>query len=47
MNKVGIVAEGGGTKAAYSAGVLKCFLNHGLYLPYCVGISAGCEILLS
>lgn len=47
MNKIGIVAEGGGTKAAYSAGVLKCFLDEGLILPYCVGISAGCEILLS
>lgn len=47
IENVGIVAEGGGTKAAYSAGVLKCFLEHGILVPYCVGISAGCEILLS
>lgn len=47
IEKVGLVAEGGGTKAAYSAGVLKCFLEHDIILPYCVGISAGCEILLS
>lgn len=45
--RVGLVAEGGGTKAAYSAGALKCFLENGIYLPYCVGISAGSEILLS
>ena len=37
--RVGLVAEGGGTKAAYSAGALKCFLENGIYLPYCVGIS--------
>lgn len=50
MNKiesVGLVAEGGGTKAAYSAGALKCLMEHDLYVPYCVGISAGCEILES
>ena len=44
--KVGIIAEGGGTKAAYSAGVLKCFLDHNIELPYCVGISAASELLL-
>lgn len=47
MIQAGLVCEGGGTKAAYSAGVLKCFLEHGIYLPYCVGISAGSEILLN
>lgn len=47
MKKVGLVVEGGGTKAAYSAGVLKCLLENEIYLPYSVGISAGCEILTS
>ncbi|WP_296242091.1 patatin family protein [uncultured Faecalicoccus sp.] len=47
MVKAGLVCEGGGTKAAYSAGVLHCLLDHKIYLPYCVGISAGSEILLS
>lgn len=47
MIQAGLVCEGGGTKAAYSAGALKCFLDHKIYLPYCVGISAGSEILLS
>lgn len=46
MLNVGIICEGGGTKAAYSAGVLKCLLVHKIYVPYCVGISAGSEILL-
>ena len=47
MKKVGLVVEGGGTKAAYSAGVLKCLLENEIYIPYSVGISAGCEILTS
>ena len=48
MSRVGIVAEGGGTKAAYSAGVLKCLLEHDIVLPYCTvavigGGMVGCE----
>ena len=46
MSKVGLVVEGGGTKIAYSAGVLKCLLEHDILLPYSVGISAGAEVLL-
>ena len=46
MNQVSIVAEGGGTKIAYTAGVLKCLLEHDICVPYCVGISAGAEVLL-
>ncbi len=46
MKNVSIVAEGGGTKIAYTAGVLKCLLEEEIYVPYCVGISAGAEILL-
>jgi predicted patatin/cPLA2 family phospholipase len=45
--KVGLVVEGGGTKIAYTAGVLKCFLDHGILLPYAVGISSGSEVLLA
>ena len=47
FEKMGLVVEGGGTKAAYSAGVLKAFLEEKIYIPYTVGISAGCEILTS
>lgn len=44
--KVGIICEGGGTKAAYTSGVLKALLDNEIYLPYSVGISAGAENLL-
>ena len=45
MVKVGLVAEGGGTKAAYTAGVLKCFIEHDIPISYTVGISAASEML--
>lgn len=45
--KVGLICEGGGTKAAYTCGVLHAFLDNGIHIPYCVGISAGAEVLLS
>lgn len=48
MNKkVGIICEGGGTKGAYTSGVLQAFLDEGIIVPYCVGISAGAENLLA
>lgn len=47
MDKIGLVVEGGGTKIAYSAGVLECFLDHHIYFPYSVGISSGSEVLLA
>lgn len=46
IEKIGLICEGGGTKAAYTSGVLQCFLDQGIYFPYCVGISAGAENLL-
>lgn len=45
-NKIGLICEGGGTKAAYTCGVLKCFLDEDVKFPYTVGISAGAEVLL-
>ena len=45
-NKVGLICEGGGTKGAYTSGVLKALVDQGLLFPYCVGISAGAENLL-
>ncbi len=44
--KIGLICEGGGTKAAYTCGVLHAFLDNGIHIPYCVGISAGAEVLL-
>ncbi len=45
--KCGLVVEGGGTKIAYSAGVLQTFLEEKMYFPYSVGISSGSEVLLA
>ena len=47
IKNIGLICEGGGTKAAYSAGVLQCLLDCKIYLPYTAGISAGAEILLA
>lgn len=45
MSKIGLICEGGGTKAAYTAGVLECFLNEGIDFSYTAGISAGAMCL--
>ena len=47
MVEFSVVIEGGGTKTAYSGGVLKCLLDNGIYANYGVGISAGAEFLLA
>lgn len=44
--KIGLICEGGGTKAAYTCGVLQCFLDEHIEFPYTAGISAGAEVLL-
>lgn len=45
MSKIGLICEGGGTKAAYTAGVLECFLNENIEFDYSAGISAGAMCL--
>lgn len=45
--KVGLIAEGGGMRGAYTAGVLEAFLNHNLQFPYAIGVSAGANTLCS
>ena len=47
MKKIGLICEGGGTKAAYTCGVLSCFLDENIEFPYTAGISAGAEVLLA
>ena len=34
--KIGLICEGGGTKAAYTCGVLQCFLDYDIEFPYTV-----------
>lgn len=41
MDKTGLILEGGGTRGVFSAGVLDYFMEHDLYLPYVIGVSAG------
>ncbi|WP_283152121.1 patatin-like phospholipase family protein [Guptibacillus hwajinpoensis] len=41
MNSVGLVLEGGGMRGVYTAGVLEYMMEHELYFPYVIGVSAG------
>lgn len=44
---IGLIAEGGGMRGAYTAGVLEAFLDHELYFSYAIGVSAGANTLCS
>ncbi|MGL4730297.1 MAG: patatin-like phospholipase family protein [Clostridium sp.] len=41
MAKLGLVLEGGGTRGAYTSGVLDCFMEKNFYTDYVIGVSAG------
>lgn len=43
----GLIVEGGGMRGAYAAGILEAFLDHELYFPYTIGVSAGANTLCS
>lgn len=47
INQIGLIAEGGGMRGAYTAGVLEAFLDEKLYFPYAIGVSAGANTLCS
>ena len=47
ISNVGLIAEGGGMRGAYTAGVLEAFLDQELYFPYAIGVSAGANTLCS
>ena len=36
-----LILEGGGMRGVYTAGVLDCLLDHGMYFKYIYGVSAG------
>lgn len=40
-NQTGLVLEGGGMRGVFTCGVLDYLLDHQLYFPYGVGVSAG------
>ncbi len=41
MSKIGLVLEGGGMRAAYTAGVLNWLIDHDIEFSFVVGISSG------
>lgn len=41
MGKIGLVLEGGGLRAAYTAGILSWFIDHDVSFDFVVGISSG------
>ena len=41
MQHTGLVLEGGGMRGVFTAGVLRYFMEHDIYIPYTVGVSAG------
>ncbi len=46
-SNIGLIAEGGGMRGAYTAGVLEAFLDHNIHFPYAIGVSAGANTLCS
>lgn len=43
----GILDVGGGMRGIFGAGVTDCLLDQKVYLPYCIGVSAGSANLIS
>ena len=39
--RTGLVLEGGGMRAIFTVGVLDCFMDHDIWFPYTIGVSAG------
>ena len=40
-SRTGLVLEGGGMRAIFTVGVLDCFMDHEIWFPYTIGVSAG------
>ena len=40
-SRTGLVLEGGGMRAIFTVGVLDCFMDHDIWFPYTIGVSAG------
>lgn len=36
-----LILEGGGLRGVYTSGVLRCFMDRGLFFPYVIGVSMG------
>ena len=40
-NQTGLVPEGGGRRGVFTCGVLDCFMDNDIHVPYVVAVSAG------
>lgn len=40
-SKTGLVLEGGGMRGVFTSGALDYFMDHGIWFPYTIGVSAG------
>lgn len=47
MKNIGLVLEGGGMRAVYTAGALEYFLEQDIQFPYVIGVSAGASYAAS
>ena len=41
MKNTGLILEGGANRGVFTAGVLDCMQDYGVYLPYIAAVSAG------
>ena len=44
-SQTGLVLEGGGMRAIFTVGVLDYFMDHDIWFPYTIGVSAGSRML--
>ena len=45
--KTALVLEGGAMRGMYTAGVLDCFMDHGICFDAVIGVSAGALFIIS
>ena len=45
-SRTGLVLEGGGMRAIFTVGVLDCFMDHDIWFPYTIGVSAGASNII-
>jgi predicted patatin/cPLA2 family phospholipase len=45
--RTALVLEGGGMRGVYTTGALDCFIDHGIFFDYVIGVSAGATHALS
>ena len=47
MKKIGLVLQGGGTRIAFSTGVVDVMMENNIFLPYVIGTSGGSMIAIN